>query len=54
MSTLKPLHAKIMAELFAHLKSDKGKKIIINGWRAAGITETVSKARDLQKKSNCT
>ena len=47
LSTLKPIHAKMVSE---HLKSDKGKQVILNNrFRAAGITEAVTKLRENPK-----
>ena len=43
LSTLKPIHAKTVSKVCEHLKSDKGKQVILNGFRAAGITEAVKK-----------
>ena len=43
LSTLKPIHAKTVSKVDEHLKSDKGKQVILNGFRAAVITEAVKK-----------
>ena len=43
LSTLKPIHAKTVSKVCEHLKSDKGKQVILNGFRAASITEAVKK-----------
>ena len=43
LSTLKPIHAKTVSKVYEHLKSDKGKQVILNGFRAAVITEAVKK-----------
>ena len=45
LSTLKPHHAKIMTDVYRYLKSPKGQDIIKNGWKAAGITDTVNQTR---------
>ena len=36
---LKPRHAKVMTDMYQHLKSEKGKEIIKTGWKVAGITD---------------
>ena len=43
LSTLKPILAKTVSKVNEHLKSDKGKQAILNGFRATGITEAVKK-----------
>ena len=45
LSTLKPPHAKVMTDLYHHLQSHKGKKIIKAGWKAAGITDILQNSR---------
>ena len=40
-----PLHARTLTKTFNMLKSDWGKQIIANGWKAAGITQAVEDAR---------
>ena len=42
-------HAKTVSKVYEHLKSDKGKQVILNGFRAAGITEAVTKIRENPK-----
>ena len=32
-------------QLYGHLKSDNGKQVVLNGFRATGITEAVKKIR---------
>ena len=49
LSTLKPVRAKVVSKLYKHLKSDKDKQVILNGFRAAGITEKVKKIRENSK-----
>ena len=46
LSTLKPIHAKTISKLYEHLKSDKGKQGISNGFRVPGIMEAVKKMRE--------
>ena len=41
LSALKPLHASWMLEMYDYLTSAKGKKIIIKGLEAAGITQAI-------------
>ena len=43
LSTLKPIHAKIVSKVYENLKSDRGKQVILNGFRAAGISEAAKK-----------
>ena len=45
LSTLKPIHAKLLMIIYKFLQGEKGRKIILNGWKAAGITEVVESAR---------
>ena len=51
LSTLKPHHGKLMKELYERLLSDKGKSIILSGWKSSGITGTVRKARSGEMSS---
>ena len=41
LSVLKSLHANVMKEAYQFFESLKGKEMILNGWRAAGITESL-------------
>ena len=43
LSVLKPLHASWLVELFNYMTSEKGRKVIENGWKAAGILEAIIK-----------
>ena len=45
LSTLKPLHAKVMTEICEHFKQD-GCGTILNGWKAAGVNPAVKDARN--------
>ena len=45
LSTLKPIHAKLLRSIYEFLQGEKGRKIILNGWKAAGIMEAVESAR---------
>ena len=47
LSVLKALHANVMKEAY-HLK---GKEVIWNGWRAAGITESLRQTREKNENS---
>ena len=49
LSTLKPWHAKVMTELYDHLRTQAGKGIIRADWKAAGISENLADARKNQK-----
>ena len=40
LSILKPIHGRWLLELYDHLRNNK--KIIINGFESAGITEAVT------------
>ena len=40
-----------MKELYEWLLSDKGKSIILSGWKSSGITGTVRKARSGEMSS---
>ena len=46
LSTLKPLHASWIIQLYNHMTSFEGRGIIINGWRRAGILEAVAKGKE--------
>ena len=41
LTTMKPLHAHWMIELYDHLTSPSGKDIIINGWKQSGIFDAI-------------
>ena len=43
LSVLKPLHASWLVELFNYMTSDKGRQVIENEWKAAGIVEALKK-----------
>ena len=51
LSTLKPRHAKVMTELYDHLRTQAGKDITRAGWKAAGISKNLADARKNQKNS---
>ena len=38
---LKPLHASWVVDLYNYLTTIKGKVVIENGWKKAGITEAI-------------
>ena len=46
LSTLKLRHAKVLTDMYQHLKSEKRKGIIKAGWRAAGIADISKDARE--------
>ena len=46
LSTLKPCHAATMEKVYNFLKSEKGREIILSGWKAAGITEALQQERE--------
>ena len=41
LSTLKPIHGKVLMDIYDFLRSEKGKKVVLNWWKAAGITEVL-------------
>ena len=41
LTVIKPLHAKWLMQFFNHITSEKGSKIIINGWKRSGIYDAV-------------
>ena len=41
--SLKPTHAQWILDLFNYLTSEKGREIISNGWKAAAITDAITK-----------
>ena len=46
LSTLKPLHAATTTKVYEYLKSENGKKIILAGWTASGITGALKEGRE--------
>ena len=45
LSTLKPIHANVMGQIYQHFKTE-GRQTIINGWKAAGVIKAVADARN--------
>ena len=45
---LKPLHAQLVIEYFRHMFTDEGRKMIINGFRKAGIYDAYDEAKELK------
>ena len=45
LSTLKTRCANVMIKVYRHLKTEKGKAMIKNDFRAAGITDIISQVR---------
>ena len=43
LSTVKPLHAKWILEVYNHMTSVEGKKVCLKGWEVAGISDAVRK-----------
>ena len=41
LSVLKPLHASWVIDMYNYLTTTKGKVVIENGWKKAGITEAI-------------
>ena len=44
LSTIKPIHAKLMNEIYQHFKQ-AGRQTILNGWESAGVVGAVDDAR---------
>ena len=45
ISVLKPLHGNVTKETYHFFKSLKSKEVILNGWTAAGITDSYRQTR---------
>ena len=39
LTNIKPIHAGWLVEFYNHMTTSKGKEIIDNGWKAAGISD---------------
>ena len=48
LAVIKSLHAKWIVDLYHNLKADKEK--IVNGFRAAGISEAIANAKDVMER----
>ena len=46
LSVLKPLHAKWIVEFYDDMTSGKGKDVIANGWKSAGIMEALERGKN--------
>ena len=51
LSVLKPLHGNVMKEAYQIFESLEGKEVILNGWRATGITESFQQTREKNENS---
>ena len=51
LSVLKPLHVKVMKEVYQFFESLKGKRVILKGWKVAGIMESLQQIRKKNKNS---
>ena len=51
LSVLKPLQAEVMKKAYQFFESLKGKEVILNGWRAARITESLRQTREKNENS---
>ena len=51
LSILKPLHAKTLTNSYNFFKTEAGKKIIMSGWRGAGILKAVNDSRQTNVES---
>ena len=47
-SVIKPWHTKWIVDLYHHLKADK--EMLVNGLRAAGISEAIENGQDITEK----
>ena len=45
LSTLTPIHAMVLMDIYDFLLNEKGKKVVLNGWKAAGITKALEDSR---------
>ena len=45
LSTLNPIHGKLMGSIYEYFKSTEGMETIMNGRKAAGISEAIADAR---------
>ena len=43
LTTMKPLHAKWVADVFNQLSSFEGKKVILAEWKASGISDALQR-----------
>ena len=43
LSTLKPLHAQWLVDLFNQMTTNDGRRIISSAWKASGITDAIEK-----------
>ena len=43
LTTMKPLHAKWVIDVFNQLSSFEGKKVILAGWKASGISDALER-----------
>ena len=41
LTTLKPLHAQWITELYNHMTTEEGEKIILSGWKTSGIRKAL-------------
>ena len=48
LSTLDHRHGKLMKDLYQYLLTDKGKSILLSGWRSAGILDCEKNVRNGQ------
>jgi hypothetical protein len=48
---LKPFHDNVVKKVYYYFQTEKGQEVIMNGWRAAGITESLRQTREKQTNS---
>ena len=45
LSILKPMHAKAITASYEYFKTQDGRKLILSGWQAAGLSGAVKRYR---------
>ena len=51
LSALKPLNANVIKVAYKFFESFKGKEVILNGWSAAGVVESLRQTREKYEHS---
>ena len=46
-----PAHTNVMREEYQFFEPSKGKEVMLNGWRAVGITESLRQTRENNENS---
>ena len=42
LTEIKPIHTKWISQFYNHMSTDEGSKVIINGWKKSGISDSVT------------